>query len=148
MHQPISQRRAILEGLQPALQAFNYRVLRQGGPPQPSHPAVLHGRAERQNGFGIVERPTGAVRGVHRGHSAACKAAEQHPCTSAVVRLSHAALDCSHRLRSLRAVRCKLMISPELSTIQHNKERSALLEVEVAEFLKRGGVIKTKRPFL
>nr|WP_250548338.1 hypothetical protein [Pseudomonas congelans] len=101
-----------------------------------------------KNGFGIVERPTGAVRGVHRGHSAACKAAEQHPCTSAVVRLSHAALDCSHRLRSLRAVRCKLMISPELSTIQHNKERSALLEVEVAEFLKRGGVIKTKRPFL
>ncbi len=39
------------------------------------------------------------------------------------------------------------MISPELSTIQRNKERSALLEAEVAEFLKRGGVIETKQGF-
>jgi len=29
------------------------------------------------NEFGVVERSTGVVRGVHRGHSAACKAAEQ-----------------------------------------------------------------------
>lgn len=39
------------------------------------------------------------------------------------------------------------MISPELSTIQRNKERSALLEAEVAEFLKRGGVIGTLKGF-
>ncbi|KTB99864.1 hypothetical protein [Pseudomonas syringae] len=39
------------------------------------------------------------------------------------------------------------MISPELSTIQRNKERSALLGAEVAEFLKRGGVIETKQGF-
>ncbi|SOP98534.1 hypothetical protein [Pseudomonas syringae] len=39
------------------------------------------------------------------------------------------------------------MISPELSTIQRNKERSAILEAEVAAFLKRGGVIETKSGF-
>lgn len=39
------------------------------------------------------------------------------------------------------------MISPELSTIQRNKERSAVLEAEVAEFLKRGGVIGTLKGF-
>lgn len=39
------------------------------------------------------------------------------------------------------------MISPELSTIQRNKERSAVLEAEVAAFLKRGGVIETKKAF-
>ncbi|AKF46380.1 Prophage PssSM-03, Orf48 [Pseudomonas syringae pv. syringae str. B301D-R] len=39
------------------------------------------------------------------------------------------------------------MISPELSTIQRNKERSAALEAEVAAFLKRGGVIETKKGF-
>ncbi|WP_346399885.1 hypothetical protein [Pseudomonas syringae] len=39
------------------------------------------------------------------------------------------------------------MISPELSTIQRNKERSAILEAEVAAFLKRGGVIETKGGF-
>ncbi|MFO3662181.1 MULTISPECIES: hypothetical protein [Pseudomonas syringae group genomosp. 2] len=39
------------------------------------------------------------------------------------------------------------MISPELSTIQRNKERSAVLEAEVAAFLKRGGVIETKKGF-
>ncbi|MCW6054176.1 hypothetical protein [Pseudomonas fragariae (ex Marin et al. 2024)] len=39
------------------------------------------------------------------------------------------------------------MISPELSTIQRNKERSAILEAEVAAFLKRGGVIGTLKGF-
>jgi len=39
------------------------------------------------------------------------------------------------------------MISPELSLIQRNKERSAVLEAEVAEFLKRGGVIGTLQGF-
>ncbi|MCQ2989021.1 hypothetical protein NLO72_07185 [Pseudomonas tremae] len=39
------------------------------------------------------------------------------------------------------------MISPELSTIQRNKQRSAALEAEVAEFLKRGGVIGTLKGF-
>lgn len=39
------------------------------------------------------------------------------------------------------------MISPELSTIQRNKERSAALEAEVNEFLKRGGVIGTLKGF-
>ncbi|KPX44849.1 Prophage PssSM-03, Orf52 [Pseudomonas syringae pv. helianthi] len=39
------------------------------------------------------------------------------------------------------------MISPELSTIQRNKERSAVLEAEVAAFLKRGGVIETQKGF-
>ncbi|MBI6682892.1 hypothetical protein YA0697_14335 [Pseudomonas viridiflava] len=39
------------------------------------------------------------------------------------------------------------MISPELSMIQRNKERSAVLEAEVAEFLKRGGVIGTLQGF-
>ncbi|MCF5709569.1 hypothetical protein GIV19_20120 [Pseudomonas syringae] len=39
------------------------------------------------------------------------------------------------------------MISPELSMIQRNKERSAALEAEVAEFLKRGGVIGTLQGF-
>ncbi|RMV39696.1 hypothetical protein [Pseudomonas syringae group genomosp. 3] len=39
------------------------------------------------------------------------------------------------------------MISPELSTIQRNKERSAVLEAEVAEFLKSGGVIATLQGF-
>ncbi|KPC44837.1 Prophage PssSM-03 [Pseudomonas amygdali pv. morsprunorum] len=39
------------------------------------------------------------------------------------------------------------MISPELSTIQRNKERSAILEAEVVAFLKRGGVIETKNGF-
>ncbi|MCQ2992264.1 hypothetical protein NLO72_23990 [Pseudomonas tremae] len=39
------------------------------------------------------------------------------------------------------------MISPELSMIQRNKERSAVLEAEVAEFLKSGGVIATLQGF-
>ncbi|WP_122581122.1 hypothetical protein [Pseudomonas viridiflava] len=39
------------------------------------------------------------------------------------------------------------MISPELSMIQRNKERSAVLEAEVAEFLKRGGEIGTLQGF-
>lgn len=39
------------------------------------------------------------------------------------------------------------MISPELSMIQRNKERSAALEAEVAEFLKRGGEIGTLQGF-
>jgi len=39
------------------------------------------------------------------------------------------------------------MISPELSMIQRNKERSAVLEAEVAEFLKRGGEIGTVQGF-
>ncbi|GFZ67442.1 hypothetical protein PSE10B_39640 [Pseudomonas amygdali pv. eriobotryae] len=39
------------------------------------------------------------------------------------------------------------MISPELSTIQRNKDRSAALEAEVAEFLKSGGVIATLQGF-
>ncbi|WP_249584356.1 hypothetical protein [Pseudomonas viridiflava] len=39
------------------------------------------------------------------------------------------------------------MISPELSMIQRNKERSAVLEAEVAKFLKRGGVIGTLQGF-
>ncbi|KGS15042.1 hypothetical protein [Pseudomonas coronafaciens] len=39
------------------------------------------------------------------------------------------------------------MISPELSTIQRNKQRSAALEAEVEEFLKRGGVIGTLQGF-
>ncbi|WP_122418607.1 hypothetical protein [Pseudomonas viridiflava] len=39
------------------------------------------------------------------------------------------------------------MISPELSMIQRNKERSTVLEAEVDKFLKRGGVIGTLQGF-
>ncbi|KPB29754.1 hypothetical protein L6218_12030 [Pseudomonas syringae pv. syringae] len=39
------------------------------------------------------------------------------------------------------------MISPELSMIQRNKERSTVLEAKVADFIKRGGVIETQKGF-
>ncbi|MCF5550386.1 hypothetical protein L6218_12035 [Pseudomonas syringae pv. syringae] len=77
MHQTISQRRAILEGLRQrcnlSTAEFYEKVGRKNPAALPRFTVVPNGNNE----FGIVERSTGTVRGVHRGHSAACKAAEQ-----------------------------------------------------------------------
>ncbi|MCF5806382.1 MULTISPECIES: hypothetical protein [Pseudomonas syringae group] len=77
MHQTISQRRAIYEGLRQrctlSTAEFYDKVSRKNPAALPRFTVVPKGNNE----FGIVERSTGAVRGVHRGHSSACKAAEQ-----------------------------------------------------------------------
>ncbi|PYD94083.1 hypothetical protein DNF23_03185 [Pseudomonas syringae pv. pisi] len=77
MHQTISQRRAILEGLRQrcnlSTAEFYDKVGRKNPAALPRFTVVPNGNNE----FGIVERSTGNVRGVHRGHSAACKIAEQ-----------------------------------------------------------------------
>ncbi|MEE4148406.1 hypothetical protein [Pseudomonas viridiflava] len=77
MHQTISQRRAILEGLRQrctlSTAEFYDKVGRFNPATLPRFTVVPNGNNE----FGVVERSTGVVRGVHRGHSAACKAAEQ-----------------------------------------------------------------------
>ncbi|WP_346397436.1 hypothetical protein [Pseudomonas syringae] len=77
MHQTISQRRAILEGLRQrcnlSTAEFYDKVGRKNPAALPRFTVVPNGNNE----FGIVERSTGTVRGVHRGHSAACKAAKQ-----------------------------------------------------------------------
>lgn len=77
MHHSISQRRAILEGLRQrcnlSTAEFYDKVGRKNPAALPRFTVVPNGNNE----FGIVERSTGSVRGVHRGHSAACRAAEQ-----------------------------------------------------------------------
>ncbi|RML76149.1 hypothetical protein ALQ89_00493 [Pseudomonas amygdali pv. tabaci] len=77
MHQTISQRRAILEGLRQrctlSTAEFYDKVGRKNPAALPRFTVVPNGNNE----FGIVERSTGDVRGVLRGHSAACRAAEQ-----------------------------------------------------------------------
>ncbi|KIQ36470.1 hypothetical protein [Pseudomonas viridiflava] len=77
MHQTISQRRAILEGLRQrctlSTAEFYDKVGRFNPATLPRFTVVPNGNNE----FGVVERSTGVVRGVHCGHSAACKAAEQ-----------------------------------------------------------------------
>ncbi|KGS15041.1 hypothetical protein [Pseudomonas coronafaciens] len=77
MHQTISQRRAILEGLRQrcnlSTAEFYDKVGRKNPAALPRFTVVPNGNNE----FGIVERSTGTVRGVHRGHGAACKAAER-----------------------------------------------------------------------
>ncbi|EGH21001.1 hypothetical protein PSYMO_05640 [Pseudomonas amygdali pv. mori str. 301020] len=77
MHQTISQRRAILEGLRQrctlSTAEFYDKVGRNNPAALPRFTVVPNGNNE----FGIVERSTGDVRGVLRGHSAACRAAEQ-----------------------------------------------------------------------
>ncbi|MEE4694771.1 hypothetical protein V2K91_05930 [Pseudomonas alliivorans] len=77
MHQTISQRRAILEGLRQrctlSTAEFYDKVGRFNPATLPRFTVVPNGNNE----FGIVERSTGAVRGVHRGHGAACKAAAE-----------------------------------------------------------------------
>ncbi|KPZ11931.1 hypothetical protein ALO94_200501 [Pseudomonas syringae pv. spinaceae] len=77
MHHSISQRRAILEGLRQrcnlSTAEFYDKVGRKNPAALPRFTVVPNGNNE----FGIIERSTGNVRGVHRGHSAACRAAEQ-----------------------------------------------------------------------
>ncbi|WP_122613972.1 hypothetical protein [Pseudomonas viridiflava] len=77
MHQTISQRRAILEGLRQrctlSTAEFYDKVGHLNPATLPRFTVLLNGNNE----FGVVERSTGVVRGVHLGHSAACKAAEQ-----------------------------------------------------------------------
>ncbi|MDU8542936.1 hypothetical protein [Pseudomonas syringae group sp. J248-6] len=77
MHQTISQRRAILEGLRQrcnlSTAEFYDKVGRKNPAALPRFTVVPNGNNE----FGIVERSSGTVRGVLRGHSAACRAAEQ-----------------------------------------------------------------------
>ena len=83
MHQTISQRRAILEGLRQrcnlSTAEFYDKVGRKNPAALPSFTVVPNGNNE----FGIVERSTGLVRAVHRGHGTACKAAEQLEAKSA-----------------------------------------------------------------
>ncbi|RMV85158.1 hypothetical protein ALP04_02089 [Pseudomonas amygdali pv. sesami] len=77
MHQTISQRRAIYEGLRQrctlSTAEFYDKVGRKNPAALPRFTVVPNGNNE----FGIVERSTGNVHGVHRGHCAACKIAEQ-----------------------------------------------------------------------
>ncbi|KFF83475.1 hypothetical protein [Pseudomonas syringae] len=77
MHQPISQRRAILEGLRQrcnlSTAEFYDKVGRKNPAALPRFTVVPNGNNE----FGIVESSTGPVRAVHRGHGTDCKAAEQ-----------------------------------------------------------------------
>ncbi|GFZ63696.1 hypothetical protein PSE10B_02180 [Pseudomonas amygdali pv. eriobotryae] len=77
MHQTINQRRAILEGLRQrctlSTAEFYDKVGRKNPAALPRFTVVPNGNNE----FGIVERSSGTVRGVLRGHSAACRAAEQ-----------------------------------------------------------------------
>ncbi len=77
MNQTISQRRAILEGLRQrctlSTAEFYDKVGRFNPATLPRFTVIPNGNNE----FGIVERSTGVVRGVHQGHGAACKVAAQ-----------------------------------------------------------------------
>jgi hypothetical protein len=77
MHQTISQRRAILEGLRQRCTLSTAEFYDKVDRP---NPAPLHRFNVIPNGnnwFGIVERESGIVRHVCSGHSAACKMAQQ-----------------------------------------------------------------------
>ncbi|GFZ70601.1 hypothetical protein PSE10C_13430 [Pseudomonas amygdali pv. eriobotryae] len=75
MHHSISQRRAILEGLRQrctlSTAEFYDKVGRRNPAALPRFTVIPNGNNE----FGIVERSTGLVRAVHKGHGVACKAA-------------------------------------------------------------------------
>ncbi|MCV4287742.1 hypothetical protein OH708_07460 [Pseudomonas capsici] len=77
MHQTISQRRAILEGLRQrctlSTAEFYDKTGRFNPAKLPRFTVVPSGRDE----FGIVERSTGMVKDVCTGHNAACKRAIQ-----------------------------------------------------------------------
>ncbi|WP_122386805.1 hypothetical protein [Pseudomonas syringae group genomosp. 7] len=77
MHRTISQRRATLEGLRQrctlSTAEFYDKVGRLNPAALPRFTVVPNGNNE----FGIVERSTGVVHAVHRGHGTACKAAAQ-----------------------------------------------------------------------
>lgn len=77
MHQTISQRRTILEGLRQRCTLSTAEFYDKVGRP---NPAPLHRFNVIPNGnnqFGVVERSSGIVRQVCTGHGAACKLAER-----------------------------------------------------------------------
>ncbi|WP_323158268.1 hypothetical protein [Pseudomonas viridiflava] len=77
MHQTISQRRAILEGLRQrctlSTAEFYNKVDRFNPATLPRFNVIPNGN----NQFGVVERESGIVRHVCTGHGSACKVAEQ-----------------------------------------------------------------------
>jgi len=77
MHQTISQRRAILEGLRQrctlSTAEFYDKVGRFNQATLPRFTVVPSGN----NQFGVVERSSGVVKEVCTGHGAACKAAQK-----------------------------------------------------------------------
>ncbi|EPF68296.1 hypothetical protein [Pseudomonas syringae] len=77
MHQTISQRRAILEGLRQRCNLSTVEFYDKVGRHKPAALPRFIVVPNGNNEFGIVERSTSTVHGVHRGHSAACKAADQ-----------------------------------------------------------------------
>ena len=77
MHQSISQRRAILEGLRQrctlSTAEFYGKVDRLNPASLPMFSVIPNGN----NQFGVVERATGEVKQICTGHDTACKFAQQ-----------------------------------------------------------------------
>ena len=77
MHQTISQRRAILEGLRQRCTLSTAEFYEKVGRPNPAPVHRFNVIPNGNNWFGIVERESGIVRHVCSGHSAACRMAQQ-----------------------------------------------------------------------
>ena len=77
MHQTISQRRAILEGLRQRCSLSTAEFYDKVGRINPAPPHRFNVIPNGNNWFGIVERESGIVHHVCSGHSAACKMAQK-----------------------------------------------------------------------
>ncbi|GFM89379.1 hypothetical protein PSCICO_47780 [Pseudomonas cichorii] len=76
MHQTISQRRAILEGLRQRCTLSTAEFYDKTGRFNPATLPRFNVVPAGGNQFGIVERSTGVVKEVCTGHNAACKTAQ------------------------------------------------------------------------